>query len=280
MVPQEGEEPKEGVARPGVVERVHRPRRRRRTVAKAALASGFAALAIVATAFGRAKLNSGLPDLRADRAANRALAAALTTTATTLPPPPKPVPVVTRIDTTDPVVFITIDDGWQPVPEAVDLLRTQQAPVTAFLIAWKAERNADFYRDVLSLGGTVENHSLSHERLDRMPADEVRAELCGTSDTLEPLFGRRPLFFRPPYGAYDDEVLLVASDCGLYANVMWSAEVDNGVLTTDSPGDLSPGDIVLLHWGPGLAADLRVLFDAMARLGLRAAPLHEYLAPT
>lgn len=155
MVPQEGEELEEGVARPGVVEHVHRPHHRRRTVAKAALASGFPALAIVATAFDAARLNSGLPDLRADRAANRTLAAALTATTTTLPPPPtpKPVPVVTRIDTTDPVVFITIDDGWQPLPEAVILLRTQQAPVAASLIAWKAQGNADFYRDVLSLAG-------------------------------------------------------------------------------------------------------------------------------
>ena len=43
---------------------------------------------------------------------------------------------------------------------------------------------------------------------------------------------------------------------------------------------LRPGDIVLMHWGPGLLQDLRTLFPLLDAAGLHPAPLQDYIGPT
>ncbi len=196
-----------------------------------------------------------------------------------LPPPPSPVPVVFHVPTTDPVVFVTIDDGWYATPGALDALRSRNIPATSFLIASPAERAAGYYREIVDLGGTVENHSLTHPQYAKLPRPGQVAEICGNSDRLAATFGRRPLLARPPYGSYNATTNQVFAECGVYANVMWSAEVRQGRLFLDGPGGLQAGDVVLLHYRPETAGDLAVLFAAMDQAGLRAARLQDYLLP-
>lgn len=197
----------------------------------------------------------------------------------TLPPPPWPVPVVYRIETADPVVFVTIDDGWYATPEALTALRSRGIPATSFLVAAPAERAAGYYKEIAALGGTVENHSLTHPQFARMPKPAVLGELCGNSDRLAAVYGRRPLLARPPYGSFNAATNQAITECGMYANVMWSAEVRQGRLLFDGPGGLQRGDVVLLHYRPETAGDLAVLFAEMERTGLGAARLQDYLLP-
>src|SRR5207247_1350925 len=42
-------------------------------------------------------------------------------------------PQLSRVPTTQPVAFLTIDDGWTKVPEALELIRTARLPVALFL---------------------------------------------------------------------------------------------------------------------------------------------------
>ena len=175
--------------------------------------------------------------------------------------------------------FVTIDDGWYATPGALDALRSRNIPATSFLIASPAERAAGYYREIVDLGGTVENHSLTHPQYAKLPRPGQVAEICGNSDRLAATFGRRPLLARPPYGSYNATTNQVFAECGVYANVMWSAEVRQGRLFLDGPGGLQAGDVVLLHYRPETAGDLAVLFAAMDQAGLRAARLQDYLLP-
>src|SRR5262249_56649836 len=99
-------------------------------------------------------------------------------TTTTVPAPPGVAPRVNHVVTTDRVVFITIDDGWHPLPDVLAFLQAHRAPVTAFLIAPIAKRDAEFYRQVLTLGGTVEDHTMHHPDLARLPLASQTAEFC------------------------------------------------------------------------------------------------------
>src|SRR6266480_3687461 len=71
--------------------------------------------------------------------------------------------------------------------------------------------------------------------------------------------GKAPLMGRPPYGAFDRTVAAAAYRAGLKALVGWSASVSStGVHTWDGK-PLEPGEIVLLHWDPGLGRQLTKL---------------------
>jgi hypothetical protein len=77
----------------------------------------------------------------------------------------------------------------------------------------------------------------------------------------------------------DINTVTAATSCGLSAVVLWDATVDRGRLQRATPGPLTSGDIILLHWGPGLAGDLAVLSAYLDRSGLRSALLEDYLGP-
>jgi peptidoglycan-N-acetylglucosamine deacetylase len=188
-------------------------------------------------------------------------------------------PRVDHVATNDRVAFITIDDGWHPLPDVLALLQARQAPITAFLIAPIAQRDADFYRQIVTLGGTVENHTMHHPDLGRLSLAQQTTEFCQAAVLIGATFGRRPLLARPPEGSENQFTDQAVGSCGMYATVLWSARYTNHQFQLGHSGGLRPGDIILMHWGPGLLQDLQDLFPKLDTARLRPAPLQDYLGP-
>ena len=77
----------------------------------------------------------------------------------------------------------------------------------------------------------------------------------------------------PPYGAVNTTVVAAARRAGLSTVVLWSASMSQGQLTTYDNRPLRAGEIVLLHWVPGLYDSLVRLLAIAASQGLHPAPL-------
>ncbi|MCP2260762.1 Polysaccharide deacetylase [Streptoalloteichus tenebrarius] len=186
-------------------------------------------------------------------------------------------PVVTRIETTKPVVFITIDDGAVRDPAAIDLVRRSNARPTLFLTDRYVENDHEYFRQLRDAGATIENHTLSHPDLKGRPYDAQRREICATADKFGQVYGRRPVFFRPPYGKYDGTTLRAAADCGMRAVVNWTAAVNDGVVQFQAGNRLRPGDIVLMHFRKTFVADYQAFLNRAAQDGLTPVPLGDFL---
>jgi peptidoglycan/xylan/chitin deacetylase (PgdA/CDA1 family) len=188
------------------------------------------------------------------------------TTTTTLPPTPVPIaggptaPVISRVPTTNPVVFFTIDDGIWRDPAVVEFLRDQRIPVTMFPVpAYVRQDHPDLRRLV--------------------PAAQQR-EICGPLADYTMRFGTRPWLFRPPDGFLTPSVPGIARGCGIRAVVTWRATMNDGRLDVQGGGPLRPGDIVLMHFRPDLRQNLELALNAAQSVGLRPAPLEQYLTPS
>jgi hypothetical protein len=66
----------------------------------------------------------------------------------------------------------------------------------------------------------------------------------------------------------------------MYATVLWDAKFSDHQFSLTHPGGLKAGDIVLMHWGPGLLQDLQTLFPLIDAAGLHPGKLQDYLGPT
>jgi peptidoglycan/xylan/chitin deacetylase (PgdA/CDA1 family) len=181
---------------------------------------------------------------------------------------------ISSVPTTDPVVFLTIDDGEFWNEDAATLLEQARLPITLFLTEnYIADKVPAMHR-IVAAGAWVELHTATHPDLLRTRNNS--AEICGPLDHYESEFGRRSTLFRPPYGNYNATTQNVATACGLQAVVLWRASTNNGALATQG-GDVRAGDIILMHFRPDLADNLVEVFRILNERGLRVGRLECYV---
>jgi peptidoglycan/xylan/chitin deacetylase (PgdA/CDA1 family) len=197
----------------------------------------------------------------------------------TLPPSGPLAPIFKTVPTTQPVVFITVDDGQVQLPEIFDLLKAAKVPISTFLISPVAAKNPQFFRTLRDdYGAPIEAHTLTHPKLKGMPYEKQRHEICGSADQLKQLFGKRPTLFRPPYGEYDQTTLRAAHDCGMHAVFYWRESVTRGhVYYQTSEKKLRPGDIILMHFRKEFVTDFIATLNEIKANGLTPALLENYI---
>ncbi len=245
--------------------------------------SVFVACAVVATAAAVAIAPGGTGSTHI---AVGGLGADPTTTTTTPLPPPTPVllapgphaPILSRIDTTDPVVFLTIDDGLIQDQRVVRWLEKHDVPVTLFPTVPFVDQNPSYFESIHALGASVQDHTINHKNLTTLSATEQQREICNVLPVFAARFGQTPWMLRPPGGAVNSSVQYAARTCGIRAIVLWRATVNDGRLDTQG-GPLQRGDIVLMHFRDDLVQNLEVVLAAAKAQVLRTARLEDYLTP-
>jgi hypothetical protein len=157
------------------------------------------------------------------------------------------------------VVFVTIDDGNVRDPRVRTLIEQTHLPVSAFLIENAVNVDPAFWQSMAGAGVRIENHTVSHPRMTSLGLSAQETQICSPEPRYAGLFGRRPAFFRPPYGAWNATTLAAADHCGIGAVFLWDATYGGGVLATWGGRPLQPGDIILMHF-------LNTTYDDLIRL--------------
>jgi peptidoglycan/xylan/chitin deacetylase (PgdA/CDA1 family) len=170
-------------------------------------------------------------------------------------------------------IYITIDDGWTPSAEVLDLMHQTYLPITAFLIARAARQNLSYWKAFVAAGGMIGDHTVSHPYLTRLTLGQATSQWGQDRTLLGRWLGQTPAVGRPPYGAFDPAVEVAAARGGLTALAGWSATMSGDRVQTWNGKPLSPGEIVILHWVPGLGHQLTALLAAIRARHLNPTPL-------
>jgi peptidoglycan/xylan/chitin deacetylase (PgdA/CDA1 family) len=179
-----------------------------------------------------------------------------------------------HVVTTDPVAFITIDDGYAPDNVvAADYIRDHNIPVTMFLTYYAVNTHPAFFRTLGPLS-SVQFHSKNHLHLPAETNVEQNRQISLGTDWLATLFGARPTLFRPPYGEYNTVTLTEAMAAGYPGVVLWSHSYTAGVVTG---GAITAGSIILMHFDAELMTNLSAALAAITAAGLKPALLTKYL---
>ena len=113
-------------------------------------------------------------------------------------------PVMRSFETTEPEVWLTIDDGPSPAhtPAMLDLLDRFQARATFFVIGQSAEKYPHLLTEILSRGHEIANHTYTHPSGTFWAASPARvaAEIDLCTDLLRTGPDRPARFFRAPAG--------------------------------------------------------------------------------
>ncbi|KLU62164.1 bifunctional xylanase/deacetylase precursor [Peptococcaceae bacterium CEB3] len=188
-----------------------------------------------------------------------------------------PVRVIYSLPSKERVVYLTIDDGWFPNEGVLRLMREYHIPVTTFLIEQAAQEHAAFWHEFVSAGGHIQDHTFSHPFLSHLSPAEEKSQIAQPLEYFRQ-FGPVPDELRPPYGDFNSKVEQAARDAGIKYIVMWDAEMEQSKLTTVHQQRLQPGDIILLHWVPGLDREMSQLLNIIRKENLGIADLSQALA--
>ncbi|WP_433292905.1 polysaccharide deacetylase family protein [Actinoplanes sp. CA-030573] len=187
------------------------------------------------------------------------------------------IPYLSRVPVTQPVAFLTIDDGVLKNPEAPKLFAAAGIPVTLFLTTDFIADDVPYFDNLRTYGAVIEAHTISHPELRGRSEYFQRRQICEGADQLGRWYGRRPLLFRPPFGDKDHTTLRVAKACGLRAGFMWKETVDKGIVRYQEGTAVQRGDIILMHFRPAFIKDFLAALHAIHRAGLTPALLEDYV---
>ncbi|MFH8336753.1 polysaccharide deacetylase family protein [Streptomyces sp. AM6-12] len=121
-------------------------------------------------------------------------------------------------------VALTFDDGPDPVatPRFLDALDALGVRATFFVLGESAVRHPALVAEAARRGHELAVHGWSHDRPWRPALAGERAGVARTARAVHDLTGRRPRWYRPPYGILTSSRWLAARRAGLRP-VLWSA---------------------------------------------------------
>ena len=186
-------------------------------------------------------------------------------------------PVFYAIETKQPVVFLTIDDGIVKDPTAIAFIKRHHLVASLFLNDSKVADNYSYFKTLKTSGSTIENHTVNHPDLTRLSYVQQKKEICDNADRFAAVFGKRPTLFRPPYGAFNNTTRRAAADCGMLALIHWHAKANNGAMQYQQGDTLQPGDIVLMHFRKDVIADLTAFNEAAQKSNLKTVLLEDWI---
>jgi peptidoglycan/xylan/chitin deacetylase (PgdA/CDA1 family) len=151
-------------------------------------------------------------------------------------------------------VYLTFDDGPHPHHTLIllDILHEHDIRGSFFILGKKAVLYPDIIKEINLKGHTIGNHGYSHHKRFFMKESIVRDEICRTETALFRITGKKPIWFRPPYGRFDFRYKQIMSDLG-YRMVIWSLlsydfrEKKPARLIHRVSKQIHPGTIILFH---------------------------------
>ena len=160
------------------------------------------------------------------------------------------------VDTAKPQVSISFDAAWgnDDTQKILDILKENNIKASFFMTGGWVKQYPNDVKAIYEQGHDLGNHSANHKNMSSLSNEEICNELNTVTENVKNLTSYQMNLFRPPYGDYDNHVIVKAKECG-YFTIQWSVDsldwknygvdaIVNEVLNNKS---LKPGAIILMH---------------------------------
>lgn len=204
--------------------------------------------------------------------------------------------VLFYVETNDPVVALTLDDGpaHELTEHVLKTLKDHDAKATFFLLGEAASRNQDVIQAIADQGHELGNHTWLDEGSASLPEADLREKLRATHELLTR--GDRPVrLFRPGGGwlGWRGNVVTIAKAQHGYRCVLGSVYPNDvrirsdSIIVKDVLRRIRKGGIIILHEGEGkpcqpsrtrVVGILEAVLPELRRRGLSVVTVSELLA--
>lgn len=191
------------------------------------------------------------------------------------------------VETEEKKAALTFDAAWgnEDTQRILDILAKYDVHATFFMTGGWVEAFPDDVKAIQAAGHDLGNHSEHHKNMSQLSEEQKTEELLSVHKKVKELTGAEMELFRPPYGDYDDAVILNAKENGYYT-IQWNVDSldwkDYGVKsildTVLNNKELKNGSIILCHNGAKYTADaLEELIAGLKDQGYELVPVSELI---
>ncbi|WP_188894349.1 polysaccharide deacetylase family protein [Microlunatus endophyticus] len=169
------------------------------------------------------------------------------------------------VDTADPVIGLSYDDGPHPehTPRILDLLAERGLHASFYVLSRHVRQFPDVARRIVADGHEIQLHGDTHDSLLTMSVPEAVRRMRRARTEVEDVIGREITWFRPPYGAHTaPQVAAIRAVLGL-PTVVWSSDAKDwiddeiGAIVDRALAGVFSGGVLLLHDNRGDPHTLR-----------------------
>ena len=194
--------------------------------------------------------------------------------------------VLYLVDTQEPVVALTIDDGPDPIgtPRILDVLGQHDAHATFFLITSRIPGNEEVVVRTVEEGHELANHLTTDDPSIVLSPAEFERQLLESHDVLSRFSDVH--WFRPGSGWYNAEMLSILHEhgyrCALGSVYPFDPQIPSAWFASHYVlRNVWPGSIIVLHdyggRGERTASALATILPELNRRGFRVVTLSELL---
>lgn len=113
--------------------------------------------------------------------------------------------------------------GSQYTDEILNILEKNDVKATFFLVGNWIDKYPDKVKTIYSKGHEIGNHSTTHPHFTQLDPSKIKEEIYATSGKIKSLTGNGTVFFRPPFGDYNSEVVNVVKETG-HTCILWDVD--------------------------------------------------------
>ncbi|UCZ54136.1 polysaccharide deacetylase family protein [Bacillus shivajii] len=182
---------------------------------------------------------------------------------------------VQQLRSSDKSTVLTFDDGpGRYTNRILDILKAKQVPAMFF---WQSKL---FYTErpwkrVINEGHTIQSHAHNHKNLIQLSKEQQYDHIKKSITIIESITGKKVQYFRPPFGQYNEDTMLILDELNLQP-VMWEIcsydwEHKNSPdqIITNVCDYARYGSIILLHELKQTVKVLPQLVDCLKKKGFR-----------
>lgn len=196
---------------------------------------------------------------------------------------PKKLLPVYSVQTDSNKAALTFDAAWgsDKTAKILDILDEYGVRATFFLVGFWIEANPELTQEIASRGHCIGNHSEDHPHLPTMSKEKMASQIDSVNDRLEKLTGKRPVFFRPPFGDYNDALIGLLREKGM-VGIQWDVDsldwkgISGGQIAERILSRVKSGSIILCHNNSDhILEALPLVLLGLKNKGLTSVPLSE-----
>ena len=151
-------------------------------------------------------------------------------------------------------VALTFDAAWgaDKTLKILEILEKYDVKATFFLVGFWLDKYPEETKAIAESGCEIGNHSNNHLQMSKLSEEKITEELNYVNEKVYQLTGKKPTYFRPPFGDYDNELIDTAEKLGL-TTIQWSVDsldwkgLSATEITSRVVKNVQNGSIVLFH---------------------------------